>query len=152
MLFKATVISRVPAAPLFPVMAPVRLPGAQLVGPPEVVGVDEDGDGEVEVVGDDLLVDVGARVVVGVDEPDEHAANPAPHKTAAANPTVTRLFIHSPLSYLCCGRSVPHRFPLELLIAIRAGAPDRPVGADRIDRRWPCCAARAARAPGNEPR
>jgi hypothetical protein len=82
-LFRATVVSMVPAAPLLPATEPASAEVAHLVRP-EVVGVDEEA-GTPDVVGvldavdlgDLVVVDV-RTVVVGDDELDEHAASRDP--------------------------------------------------------------------------
>ncbi len=95
MLFKATVVSIVPAAPLLPPMETVRLAVEQRAGPAGVADVDVDDEGDDEVDVEEALLDVGGRVVEDDDDPDEHAASPALRARAATTPT-NCFFIHNP--------------------------------------------------------
>jgi hypothetical protein len=83
-LFRATVVSMVPAAPVLPAIVPVRADAAQAAGPGDVVDeatVEED----VVVVPEDPPVDVVAAlvVVVGDDVLDEQAPSTHPEATSA---------------------------------------------------------------------
>jgi len=92
-LFKATVVSMVPAAPLLPVTDPSSAAVAHRAVPDEVVGEPP----VVEVV--DLAVVVGPELVVdrddvvGLDEPDEHAARVTPAARKATTRPPGRCFM-----------------------------------------------------------
>jgi hypothetical protein len=89
-LFRATVVSMVPAAPLLPTTEPERDDEVQRAGPTAavVVGAPDDVDVVATVVVD-VVVEAGAPVVVDVDGLDEQALRTVPPTRAAATAAAT---------------------------------------------------------------